>query len=580
MSIICLQTKDLVKKYESSLEHRLAEGASNLTCDDEVLRQHAEATLENGGAEEMHSMGLDPLKVMEESLKAATAPPASAASPCRGGLRGLAKAFEILEQAALNLYLSPWREEYKVVKMYSGIFTHCIKPVLSTTQIGKLFGLLGYQPGLGQQEQLLRGRTGVHSTPPGRLLQLACGFFLARCECQLLLAALGNRGGEVEWELGLVMERRRGHSLQVALDNMKKSLDTNQALAEDASEECEGGGELELELDLYTAEELKSSRAETAGFHHEHAGPRSLSWVANHGGPPTPSILTHSNGFSTPFSSLSTTATAAVTATSPRPREPRCVSTLNWQLSMTSPPRQIPSGATRTASAAATQVTAPDEDSQSHGFDRNEDRPSIAMAQASGLTKSEASLPPSPEHLCSCVQSSGPHLKNCLHWNTLHNTTCPSLHKCHTNSHSMLTSYKTPEESVKARPLSSQGLREPGWCVPPSRTKDDAAISLLLCTPDSIAKPPQPITYHSCCDQSLDPQYVCFTCEVFHSEACRDVGNCENFHNTKLLQMCHCGTVCSRNPLVLCRYCGREYCSQCWYRNPVACACGETFDHR
>jgi len=359
---------------------------------------------------------------------------------------------------------------------------------------------------------------------------------------------------------------------------MKKSLDTNQALTEDVSDECGAGGE--LELDLYTAGGLKSSRAETAGFHHDHVGPRSLSWVANHGGPSPASILTHSNGFSTPFSSLSTTAAAAVTATGPRAREPRCVSTLNCQLSKTSQPRQIPSGATRTAPAATTQVAAPDEDSQSRGFDRNEDRPSIAMAQASGLTKSEASLPPSPENLCSCVQSSGAHLKNCLNYNTLHNTTCPSLHKCHTNSHSVLTSYKTPEESGKARPLSSQGLREPGWCVPPSRTKDDAAMSLLLSTPDSIAKPPPPITYHSCCDLSLDPQYVCFTCEVFHSVSCREMLHCETFHKTKPLEMCHCGTVCSRNPLVLCRYCGREYCSQCWYRNPVTCACGETFDHR
>jgi len=121
MSILCQLTKDLVKNYENCLEHRLAEGASNLTCEDEVLRKHAEAILENGGAEDMHSLGLDPLKVMEESLKAAAALPASTASSCRGGLRGLAKAFEVLEQAALNLYLSPWREEYKVVKVGSFI---------------------------------------------------------------------------------------------------------------------------------------------------------------------------------------------------------------------------------------------------------------------------------------------------------------------------------------------------------------------------------------------------------------------------------------------------------------------------
>ncbi|KAK0132233.1 Spermatogenesis-associated protein 2-like protein [Merluccius polli] len=552
MSVHFQITKDLVKNYDHCLEQRLVEGASSLTCDDEVLRKHVEGILETGCAEDMHSLGLDPLKVMEESLKATAALPASAAGPRRGGLRGLAKAFEVLEQAALNLYLSPWREEYKVVKMYSGIFTHCIKPVLSTAQIAKLFGLLGYQPCSGQQEQLQRGRSGVHSTSPTHLLQLSCGFFLARCECQLLLAALGNHAGEAEWELDLVMERRRGHSLQVALDNSKKLLETNQALPEDASEVCVAVGE--LELDLYT-EGLKSGRRETSGFQDDHGGPRSLFM-----GGQSSIHLTQSNGLSTPSSS-STTA-AAATATSPRVREPRCVTTINCQLSKTSPPRQIPSGATRTA-ATTQAAAAPDEDLQSHGFDRNEDRPSIAMAQASGLTNLEASLPPSLEHLCSC--------------STSHNASCPSLHKCNVNRHRV--AYKTSEEK-KNRPPSSQGLRETGWCMPPSH-KDDADMSLLLCnTPESIAKPPQPITYHSCCDQALEPHYVCFTCDVFHSGACTEGRACTKSHNTKLLQVCHCGVACSRNPLVLCRYCGREYCSQCWYRNPVTCACGKTFDHQ
>ncbi|KAJ3596139.1 hypothetical protein NHX12_002548 [Muraenolepis orangiensis] len=575
MSIHCQIANDLVKKYDHCLEQRLVEGASSLTCHDEVLRKHAEAILENGGAEDI--LGLDPLKVMEESLKAMVDLPVSTARPCRGGLRGLAKAFEVLEQAALNLYLNPWREEYKVVKMYSGIFTHSIKPVLSMAQIGHLFGLLGYQPCLGQHEQLLRGRSGVHSASPSHLLQLSCGFFLARCECQLLLAALGNHGGEVDWELGLVMERRRGHSLQVSLDNSKKLLDTNQALTEEVSDECGAGGE--LELDLYTAGGLKSGRGETAGFQDDHAGPRSLSWVANHGvRSPASMLLGHSNGFANPTSS----STTAAAATSPLAREPRCVSTLNCQLTNASLSRQIPSGATRTAAATPTQVAAPEEEPQSHRrFDRNEDWPSIAMAQASGLTSSEDSLPPSPEHLCSCVQSSGasPHL-NCLNCNTLHNTTCPSLQKCHTNGHSVTNGHKATEVNGKTRPLSSQGLGEPAWSIHPNHTADNVAMS-LSCMPDFNTKPPQPMTYHSCCVQAPDPLFVCFTCQDFHSGACREVTRCETLgHDTKPLQVCECGMLCSRSPLVLCRYCGREYCSKCWYRTPVICACGETFDHR
>ncbi|XP_056454399.1 spermatogenesis associated 2-like [Gadus chalcogrammus] len=579
MNILCQITKDLVKNYDHCLEKRLEKGASNLTCDDEVLRKDAEAILENAGAEDMHSLGLDPLKVLEESLKATAALPVSTASPCKRGLRGLAKAFEVLEQAALNLYLSPWREEYKVVKMYSGIFTHCIKPVLSTVQIAKLFGLLGYQPCIGQQDQLLQGRSGVPSH--GQLLELSCGFFLARCECQLLLAALGNHGGEAEWELGMVVERRRGHSLQLALDNTKKMLDTNQILTEEVSEECGAGGE--LELDLYTAGGLKSVRGETAGFHDANGGPRSLSWVSNHGGPSTTTVLmTQSNGFSIPSSSSSTT-TAAAGATAPgsRAREPLCVSTLNCQLSKTSPPRQIPSGATRTASAATKQVASPDEDSQSHNFDRSEVQPSIAMMPAFGLPQSEDSSPPSPEHVCGCVQLSSSHLKICLDCNTLHGLTCSSLQKCSSNQHILVRTYKNKEKSGKTRPPSSQGLHEPGWCRPPSRAKDEAAMSMLLCdTTDSIVKTPQPITFHSCCDQTLEPQYVCFTCKVFHSDSCREWLSCEQGHKTKPLQVCPCGMACPRTPIVLCRYCGTEYCTNCWYRNPVQCTCGETFDNR
>ena len=294
----------------------------------------------------------------------------------------------------------------------------------------------------------------------------------------------------------------------------------------------------------------------------------------------TSALMTQSNGLSIPSSSSSTTAAAAAagaTAPGSRAREPLCVSTLNCQLTKTSPPRQIPSGATRTASAATKQVASPDE--ESHVFDRNEVRPSISMMHTSGLPKSEDSSPPSPEHVCSCVQSSSSHLKNCLDCNTLHSTACLSLQKCRNNAH-VLRTYKNQEESGKARPLSSQGLHELGWCRPPSRAKDEAAISMLLCdTPDSLAKTPQPITFHSCCDQALDPQSVCFTCKFFHSGACREGLSCEKYHQTKLLRVCPCGMACPRKPLVLCRYCGLEYCNNCWYRDPVQCKCGETFDN-
>lgn len=97
---------------------------SSLVCRDEELRAQVEGMLMDGDARNVHQLGLEPLKVMEESLKAAAA---SAAAPVANGrrwksyrgLQGLAKAFEVMEQAALNLHLGPWREEYKTVKVCS-----------------------------------------------------------------------------------------------------------------------------------------------------------------------------------------------------------------------------------------------------------------------------------------------------------------------------------------------------------------------------------------------------------------------------------------------------------------------------
>lgn len=107
---------DLVDVYEHSLERQILGRGSSLACADEDLRRQVEELLTDGDAQEVHCLGLDTLRVMDESLKA-TAAVRSRRVQVRGGLRGLAKAFEVLEQAALNLYLGPWRQEYKVIKV-------------------------------------------------------------------------------------------------------------------------------------------------------------------------------------------------------------------------------------------------------------------------------------------------------------------------------------------------------------------------------------------------------------------------------------------------------------------------------
>lgn len=105
----------MVSAYTYSLEQQIVERGSSLACRDEELFTQVEERLRDGDARETHCLGLDALMVMEESLKASGTDTGRAKA--KGGLQGLAKAFEVVEQAALNLYLGPWRKEYKFVKV-------------------------------------------------------------------------------------------------------------------------------------------------------------------------------------------------------------------------------------------------------------------------------------------------------------------------------------------------------------------------------------------------------------------------------------------------------------------------------
>lgn len=101
-----------------------------------------------------------------------------------------------------------------VSQMHSGTFTHHIAPVLSPPQVLSVFSLLGYRASSSEPEQLCLDPPRVSLDD---LLRLACAFFVARCECRLLLAALGKHSGNAQWELSVVRERQRGSSLQVCV---------------------------------------------------------------------------------------------------------------------------------------------------------------------------------------------------------------------------------------------------------------------------------------------------------------------------------------------------------------------------
>lgn len=102
----------LLEVYQASLEQRLQQGEWDLVCRDQELCKDVEARLSECSPYNFQSqVGLNTLSVIEASLQA------SHHTSGQKRLKCLIKAFEVLELAALNLYLCPWRKEYKVVKV-------------------------------------------------------------------------------------------------------------------------------------------------------------------------------------------------------------------------------------------------------------------------------------------------------------------------------------------------------------------------------------------------------------------------------------------------------------------------------
>uniref|UniRef100_U3JKD3 Spermatosis associated 2 like n=1 Tax=Ficedula albicollis TaxID=59894 RepID=U3JKD3_FICAL len=95
-------------------------------------------------------------------------------------LRGLAGAFQLLELAAVNLYLFPWRREFGTIQTFSGAYVHLLRPALPEADLLRSLGRLGY-------ERQDRHRLAVARPPPGpALIAAAIGFLACRLECEIL----------------------------------------------------------------------------------------------------------------------------------------------------------------------------------------------------------------------------------------------------------------------------------------------------------------------------------------------------------------------------------------------------------
>uniref|UniRef100_A0A674GV84 Spermatosis associated 2 like n=1 Tax=Taeniopygia guttata TaxID=59729 RepID=A0A674GV84_TAEGU len=143
-------------------------------------------------------------------------------------LRGLASAFRLLELAAVNLYLFPWRREFGTIPTFSGAYVHLLRPALPEADLLRSLGRLGY-------ERRDRHRLAVGRLPPGpALIAAAVGFLACRLECEIL-AELAPRLPRAE-EL---LEARHGAGGAKGRLEMLQDLGTRRRAAADCGDDVD-----------------------------------------------------------------------------------------------------------------------------------------------------------------------------------------------------------------------------------------------------------------------------------------------------------------------------------------------------
>ncbi|XP_014797706.1 PREDICTED: spermatogenesis-associated protein 2-like protein [Calidris pugnax] len=160
----------LREEYRRCLEREFRRGRAG-ACSDPSLAERLRQRLE-----------LEPalLGALQEDGPALLASGLRGRSDLGPALQGLAVAFQLLELAAVNLYLFPWRREFGTLQTFSGAYVHWLRPALPEADLLRSFGRLGY-------ERRDPHRLTVSRLPPGpELVATACGFFACRLECEIL----------------------------------------------------------------------------------------------------------------------------------------------------------------------------------------------------------------------------------------------------------------------------------------------------------------------------------------------------------------------------------------------------------
>lgn len=185
---------DLFRKYVQFQEGRVEPGPGRQRPGgEEQLWAAASALLSSHKGDPADRFRLIPFyEAVESSLRTLSS----------SGLRALRRAFGLLETVGTNLFLHPWKKEFRSIKTYTGPFVYSVRSALLEDDVHAILSHMGYVPEPGAAYRL--------QEPAGALQLKMVSFelFLARVECEQMLEIHSQVKDKGYSELDVVSERR------------------------------------------------------------------------------------------------------------------------------------------------------------------------------------------------------------------------------------------------------------------------------------------------------------------------------------------------------------------------------------
>ncbi|XP_043937798.1 spermatogenesis-associated protein 2-like protein [Protopterus annectens] len=237
----------VLDEYTKSLE----EGRTG-NCDDQKLESAVRTELLESCTPFHNLLQWDVFSILSSSQ--------SERRPLSKTLEIFIKAFEVLELAAVNIYIFPWRKEFKVIKTFSGTYVHYFKPALSDHDIAKILKMLGYYKKDEYHLELL------YLPNLKELAKLACGFYVAKIECRLLLDIVQRLDHGNVALTNLIRERKASRNLDECVDRLKKLYCPQMMCSKYEDNLAEVAASGDAVEDLYT-DESNNLLCNTGGVH-------------------------------------------------------------------------------------------------------------------------------------------------------------------------------------------------------------------------------------------------------------------------------------------------------------------------